>query len=244
LTSCRQRNDTTRERATAGSRRLAMLSLIISMASGFALSGCGPLATAIPEVPMPELPVWMITPGSSLQVASVDPAGVHLASNFSTGIYALHEDHSITMVLFDGPRDNPRQAVTIRMFWRPRAGLTPLDATSTNATVRLMLFPDHEDQPIGIYEGAGFLQPRQLPGGTSMRAGLRQSNMRLVDASEGFTDLLGPAQLAGEFSVQRDDAAVPEAIRQLDQLVAQRLGYPRLVDADAEDSQRMSVRLR
>lgn len=197
------------------------------------LGGCGTMAATLPEIPTPDLPAWMIPPGSQLQVTSDDPQGVKLASQFTTGVYALHEDNSATMILFDGPEENPRQAMTLRMFWRPRAGLTPLDPTSTNATVRLVIFPDHANGPVGIYEGAGFLLPRQTPGRPSLRLGLRESNLRLVDASDDFTDLLGPARVVGEFSVQRDDAAVPRIIRQLDQLVSQRLGYPRMVDAEA-----------
>ncbi|MCG8511126.1 MAG: hypothetical protein MI741_18055, partial [Rhodospirillales bacterium] len=150
------------------------------------------------------------------------------------------DDNSVTVVLLDGPANNPRQAITLRMFWRPRAGLTPLDAEATNATMHYIVFPLEAEAgndtpmnatraPIGIYTGAGFLYPKRSPGAEDLLANVWDASLRLTDAGEGFVDLLGPATITGDLRATRDDAGVQDAIRQLNQLVADRLGYPRLV---------------
>lgn len=159
------------------------------------------------------------------------------SGSVNSGVYRFDEKNSITIVLFEGPAHQPAQAAIIRMFWRPQAASTPLDETATNATVQYIIFADGSLEPspggdeVGLYSGAGFVYPSTRPGRGRLVAGLWEATLRVTAASEGFEDRLGEAQLKGRFTAQRDDDAASRALRRLNVLVSERLGYPRLVKA-------------
>ena len=152
-------------------------------------------------------------------------------SAFEHAVYRFDDDQHITALLYDGPVENPTQAVTIRMLWRPRAGRTPIDATATNATIHYVIFTGADNSRVGIYSGAGYLFPNTKVGDPSLTAGIWDANLRLFDRSEGFTDLLGQSILHGDFIAKRDDAGTEEGIRKLNVLISKRLGFPRVVRA-------------
>ena len=156
-------------------------------------------------------------------------------AGFASGYYSYDELHNLTVVLVDGPAEKPTQAVTIRMFWQPLPGRTPIDSTATNATIHYMIFPGDDGKLAGVYSGAGFVYPNQYPGDKSFTGSVWQSNLLLRDATDGFKDLLGPAQLQGTFTAKRDDTRVTAMIRTLNSLVRERVGYPRFVQADSND---------
>jgi hypothetical protein len=154
-----------------------------------------------------------------------------LRGGFERGIYTFDGRNTATFVLFDGPVERPTQAVTIRLFWTPQAGRTPIDRTATNATIHYLIFTPGDNAQAGVYSGAGFVYPAENPGGKTIEAAVWESNLLLTDRSEAFNDLLGQAVLKGSFAAKRDDLAVAEALRRLDGMVRERLGYPRFVDA-------------
>jgi hypothetical protein len=172
--------------------------------------------------------------GGSLSVTSLEPSGGQLRGGFEQGIYRYDDRNTVTVVLFDGPADNPTQAVTIRMFWKPRAGRTPIDQTATNSVLNYVILPGDPSQEAGIYSGAGFTYPSGKAGGRSFQASVWEAHLKLSDASANFQDRLGPAQLTGGFSARRDDAQVDQVLRKLHVQLRQRLGYPRLVGLDGE----------
>lgn len=166
------------------------------------------------------------TGGGDFAVRSLGAGEAVLEGRFDTGLYSYRDDNTLAVVLVEGPLEAPSQAVVLRMVWEPRAGRTPMDRRGTNTTVRYVVFAGED---AGVYEGAGFLFPRNNPGPGGFRANLRQASLRLLDRSPGFVDRLGLAGASGQFTAERDDAAVVGLQRRLQQMLRERLGYPRLV---------------
>ncbi|MEX0776740.1 MAG: hypothetical protein WD042_13640 [Phycisphaeraceae bacterium] len=169
--------------------------------------------------------------GGNLALSSQFEQGVTLESNFESGTYRFDDRNHVTVVLVDGPMENPRQAVTLRMFWEPRAGRTPIDQDATNATIHYVIFAGEGDREAGVYSGAGFVYPKDKPGGAGLSAGVWQASLIMTDRSEMFDDLLGQAKLKGTFTARRDDLATSQMIDHLNRLITQRLQYPRVVQA-------------
>lgn len=173
----------------------------------------------------------------SVSIQSQSSRGSSLASEFTSGFYRYDNKNQITMLLFDGPIDAPTQAVTVRMFWNPRPGRTPMDKTATNATIHYVIFPTTDRKQVGIYSGAGFLHPKGTPGDVELTLKVWDSTLRLTDSSPGFKDLLGPANLKGTITLKQDDVALERAIRQLNAAIRQTLGFPRMVETDVVSDQ-------
>jgi hypothetical protein len=155
---------------------------------------------------------------------------------FDTGIYSLDGPSSITVLLTDGPTDNLKRALIVRMFWKPKAAATPLDETATNATVQYIVFDggdtDSAKREVAIYSGGGFLYPETETGLAVLQANIWQATMSLADKSDGFQDTLGPSILRGRFNAQRDDEGMIDALRRVNIAVSEALGVPRFVRAD------------
>jgi len=159
------------------------------------------------------------------------------AGGFDRGIYSLDGPSVLTVLLTEGPEDNPTRALIVRMFWKPKAAATPLDETATNATVQYIVFqgtaePGATPEQVGVYSGGGFLYPESEPGSATITANLWQATLSLADQSEGFEDTLGPSIMRGRFNAQRDDEGMIDAVRRVNIAVSEVLGVPRFVMAD------------
>ena len=163
--------------------------------------------------------------------SEIDPA-TSLTAQFDVGQYQYRNKNELTVLLLDGPATDPTQAVVIRMWWKPRAARTPIDANATNATIHYVIFTGQDHQEVGIYSGAGFMFPRNTPGKAMLKGGLWDGNMSFSEGTAGFNDLLKKAVITGRFTVRRDDMGVNQALRQLHILLRERLGYARLVRAN------------
>ncbi|MEX2670786.1 MAG: hypothetical protein WD294_01610 [Phycisphaeraceae bacterium] len=201
-----------REQASARSR-LTITGLALLMLSMAVLGGCS-------------------VHGGEMTVGSVLDPDVALRGDFDHGIYSYQDENTLRVVLIEGEMDSPRQVVHLQMHWVPRAGRTPTDRTSTNATVRYVIF---SDGAAGVYSGAGFLFPQNTPGGASFRGQLRNTSVRLIDGSEDFVDRLGLAEVSGSFNVRRDDAATLRMTRLIERRLSDRLGYPAVVENTTRD---------
>jgi len=152
---------------------------------------------------------------------------VELTGDFSTAVYNYEDPNTLDVILIDGPEDNPRQAVHIQMYWKPRAGLTPLDDSATNAAVRYAIF---EGDQIALYGGGGMLRPGGTPGKDDFRASLVNASLRLMDAGEGAQGPVGFIALAeGSFTAKRDDLRTAELVRKIELKLKEELGYPRFI---------------
>ncbi len=209
--------------------------LLLATIALLGLTGCSSLN---PEnwraLPQP-LTVFHST-GGELAIRSQTVDGPRMKSGFSEGFFTVADKNTLTAVMYEGPADAPTQAVTIRMFWQPKAGRTPIDDTATNATIHYIIFTGDNREEIGIYSGAGFVYPNSGLEGDKLVAGVWQSSLRLADKSKGFHDHLGQATLEGRFTAKRDDAAIEPTLHALYVQIRERLGRSRLVGADADPS--------
>lgn len=194
--------------------RAALLLLV----AAFALTGCTRAQLTAPVTALGQ---------SELAITSKSSPGSTLVGSFSDALYAYDGKHRATVLLYDGPIDNPTQAVTIRLFWKPRAGRTPIQSSATNATIHYIIFPGSD--AVGIYAGAGFVFPTNKVGSNTLTASLWDASLSFADGTVTFEDLLGKAAMEGKFKARRNDADLERAMRSINAAIRAKIGYPRLV---------------
>ena len=79
--------------------------------------------------------------------------------------------------------------VHAQLLWYPKPGMTPLDSTATNLTLRVVIVSEGE---LGIYGGAGFARPKGDPATGPMTLDVEGGTLTLLEKTEGFHDLLSP----------------------------------------------------
>lgn len=101
--------------------------------------------------------------------------------------------------------------IHVHMFLVPRAGSTPIEKTAVTAVIRHLIISRGQ---VGVYGGGGFMFTRGRPGDSTFGGSIDRATMRFLAGTDGFVDLLGPAEFSGSFSARLDP---PSA-----QLLAQR----------------------
>lgn len=96
------------------------------------------------------------------------------------------------------------QVAHVQVLWLPRPGWTPARKGCTNVVIRLLVLSRGE---IGLYGGGGFAWPWDEPGDPSFGMEVLASSLSLLEKTEGFVDLLSPAQMTGVLDAPRDDGA-------------------------------------
>lgn len=178
-----------------------------------------------------QLPFYRSDSSFTVESRGGDDAA-RLSTRFDRAVYRYDGKDTITIVLSAGPEENPTQAATVRVFWRPKAGRTPISSQATNATIQYVILPEGGDAgEVGVYSGAGFVFPKTKPGDTFFEAGVWDATLQLADRSDGFADKLGQSALRGQITARQDEAAVDAMLDRLSKRVTQRLGYPRFVSA-------------
>jgi hypothetical protein len=177
--------------------------------------------------------------GLGVRAGSSLAAGPAMA-RFRTARYAFHDADTVTAVLLPDAADRraspdladtpPPRAITLRLMWRSKAARTPIDPDATNCAFQYVVFEDDGD--VGVYSGAGFILLSQKPGTDRIDARILKATLVLSDATDGFTDPVGRAEIAGRLTLVRDDDFVNPAIRRLNATVTDRLGFPRLVGSE------------
>jgi hypothetical protein len=140
----------------------------------------------------------------------IEPAGgaTPIAPKFTDSYYYYDRDQNLYFVMRGSATDPGTQTpvdqvATIRVFWRPKGGVTTLNPTALNATLRyLVMTPD----TVAVYEGAGFVRLNSKTGAGKMNAQVMDADMHLTQYSVGFVDTLGRARLTGTFAATYDDA--------------------------------------
>lgn len=135
-----------------------------------------------------------------------------LSPDLPTVIYTMSGQQNVDIYLTDMSRTELDTAmglenitghiIHIHMFLKPKAGHTPIDDTATNATVRHLIVASGVS---GCYQGAGFLFPKRRPGSGTFRASIDDASVRLIRATPGFVDQLGPSEVDISFTAKRDD---------------------------------------
>lgn len=130
-----------------------------------------------------------------------------VSPRFSESYYSYDRDRTLSFIMRSQGTDEAsgkpvEQIATIRVFWRPKGGVTTINASALNATLRyVVMTPDS----LGIYEGAGFVLLNSPTGAGKMNARVMDSDLRLTQKSETFLDTLGRARMKGAFSAAFND---------------------------------------
>jgi len=139
-------------------------------------------------------------------------------------VYRFVDDNTADIILTDlsladltGESANPATGtvVHVQLFIRPRPGRTPIARTACSATVRCAVLSHGQ---VGMYGGAGFLIPDDVPGGKSFGGSMSQAPVRLLRATDGFVDRLGISEADIGFTATRDDEAATRWMLMMDRL--------------------------
>ncbi|MDG2424515.1 MAG: hypothetical protein P8M22_11100 [Phycisphaerales bacterium] len=177
--------------------------LTIILAAAILVGGCAYVDTARH---------WVGGFATGADVSSISSDPSYMPMTFSMAVCGEdpYVDTSVWMTditnetLMSG--DIPRgQILHVELLFTPRPGWTPIDSTATNLAVRYMLIVDGQ---VGIYEGGGFGYPVGTGRSSSMTLRIDEATMQLTRSTEGFVDLLSPAELSGTFSGPCDTAEV------------------------------------
>jgi hypothetical protein len=170
-----------------------------------------------------------------LRTESLGPDAVSLDAVLPVAVYAHEPGGDTSFILTDVPvedllagRPTTGQVLHIELLWEPNAGRTPMDPSATNTTVRHVLLVDGQ---LGLYGGAGFAVPKGKIGRGKLKVSVRDTNVRLLEATDGFADPLSPARLLGTFTAVPDSGLTRKLQRALSQLVTNEFGATRFVDA-------------
>lgn len=168
------------------------------------------------------------TAGADLQLGGPDDAGI-LTQRFDTAVYSYEGVNDLSVLLVAGDDERIDRAVHLRMFWKPRAGRTPLGGLSTNCVVRYI---DFRHDSAAVYGGAGLLLPRSSPGAEQMKGLLKNVTINLADAGTGI-EVSGDVTIASaDFTAALDAIAFNRWLRRVGAQLRDRLGQPRFVVHD------------
>lgn len=159
---------------------------------------------------------------------------VQLTTSFAYGAYTV-DPAKTSLILSTVPLDrladrdfDQAEVVHVEFLWEPRAGRTPVSSDATNLSIRYVVLVDDQ---IGLYGGGGFGWPRGNAGEPGFGVSISGSNLALLDSSDGFRDLLTPARLAGQLDARLDETTAIRLRDVISQIVTDRLGRTRWVDA-------------
>jgi hypothetical protein len=172
-------------------------------------------------------------PGGPIRVTSITDDPVTLTGDFDTVYYRHEENGGTTFIVSDIPLDKLRrgrfdegQVLHLELLWVPKPGSTPIDRTATNVSIRHVVFVDGE---VGIYGGAGFAMPRGSLGARRVSLSVHEASMSLIEATGGFVDSLGPANLAGAITARHDARLTRQLHFNVSQRVTDAIGETRFV---------------
>jgi len=126
----------------------------------------------------------------------------------------------------------------VELLWVPLAGKTAIDPEATNISIRLIVFSGHE---VGIYGGGGFAWPKGEPGEEDYGVDIVGSNATLLAATNGFKDLLSPAQPTGRLRSKFNETQTKQIRRAASQIVTNALKRVQWVGPRASELQKQAA---
>lgn len=169
-----------------------------------------------------------------LEVTSAGDTPRTLRTDLGVGTYA-QETANTSFVLTDmtveeleEPGEHFGHVLHVNLLWIPKAGKTAVDPAATNTSIRLVIFSGKE---VGIYGGGGFAWPNGEPGAEEFGIDIVGSSLSLLAATDGFVDLLSPAQLTGRLLSRHDDDQTRRMRRATSQFVSNALKRVQWVSA-------------
>lgn len=174
-----------------------------------------------------------IEPGGLVEAVGSGDTAVRLPSEFTSGTFSV-EPAATTVVFSDIPYEELADGsakdgrfLHIEVLWRPRAGRTPIETSSTNLSIRFVVVSNGE---VGVYVGGGFAWVKGgRDGDGALGLEIIGSSISLIDKTPGFVDLLSPASLLGELGALRNAENARATRRAASQFVTNRLGRIRWV---------------
>ena len=174
-----------------------------------------------------------IEPGGMVEAVGSGDTAARLPSAFTTGTFST-EPAATTVVFSDIPYEELATGTAkdgrflhIEVLWRPRAGKTPIETSSTNLSIRFVVVSNGE---VGVYVGGGFAWIKGgRDGEDAISLDIIGSSISLIDKTPGFVDLLSPASLLGELGALRNSENARATRRAASQFVTNRLGRVRWV---------------
>lgn len=170
--------------------------------------------------------------------------------------YRVDGAGAVTAVLVPGGThaatgDYPSLTV-LRLLWNPKPGATPQTRTATNAVVRHMVFSSEGQAPqaqgvdpsgesLGLFTGAGFVKLSGDAKDGAVELIVREADLRLTDASSGYTHPLRRTALTARVQAIRNDAAVSRWIKAAGVRASAALGYPAWVRGPATPQGDLSI---
>jgi hypothetical protein len=91
-----------------------------------------------------------------------------------------------------------RQILILRVFWKPKPGVTTLDPSAINSTMRFIIITPNGS---GMYEGAGFVRIHGDQNSQELSISIVDGELRLTSSSGYFHDALGPSRIVGDQDV-------------------------------------------
>ena len=174
-----------------------------------------------------------IEPGGHIEAVGSGDTAVRLATDFANGTYSV-EPAQTTVVFSDIPYEQLATGTAtngrflhIEVLWRPKAGKTPMENSSTNLSIRYVVVSNGE---VGVYVGGGFAW---IKGGRdqddAIDLDITGASISLVDKTKGFVDLLSPATMVGELGALKNPDNARATRRAASQFVTNKLGHVRWV---------------
>lgn len=152
---------------------------------------------------------------SSLEVRSMGVDQVVLNADCLTTVCMEGFANEGEIWMTDIPMDQLRsgnfrngQIIRLQILWTPIAGKTPLASTSTNLTIEHIIIADGE---VGVYSGGGYCWSSGNPR-DGMHLIIEESTITLQEHTDGFVDLLTPANMTGDIASHWD----PTTARQIE----------------------------
>ena len=178
--------------------------------------------------------------GGSLQIRSLSEEPVTLSFHAVEACYSHDPAGGTSFWLTDVPVEKLTsgkvaygQVIHVELLWEPKPGKTPIDRTATNASIRWVVVSEGE---VGVYGGAGFIMPHGSPGDDSLKLSIHEASLTLQESTEGFRDLLTPAELTGDFTVTLDPRRARKLWLTVSQFVTDALGRSRFVRLPPENA--------
>lgn len=189
--------------------------------------------------PIAQLLLWIITSiiltgcagrgtVGALRAVSLSEEPVSLAFHPSIACYDHDPAQGTSFWLADAPFEKivngevtAGQIVHVELLWIPKPGTTPANPAATNASIRWIVISDGE---LGVYSGAGYATPGGKLGGRSAGLSVHHASLTLEWSTDGFRDLLTPAELRGGFSAPLDARMVRRTRMTVSQFVTDAIG--------------------
>ena len=193
------------------------------------------VGTALLSLAMGLLPAGCATTTGKAEVTMVGAAGARneLTARFQIAAYVVTPIET-SIYLSDVPLEalldpavDTAQVVHIEILWRAVPGQTPVENEATNASIRHVILVEGQ---VGIYGGAGFVSVSGKTGAKRLRISTEGATMALLDATEGFEDLLSPAEYEGDVVAINDEAMALRIRQAVAQRVTDAFGAPRFVE--------------